>query len=137
MKELMIIYALSFVGRPYIWGGQNPLKGFDCSGFVQEVLASIGLDPRGDQTAQTLYHHFLQIGYGSSCSRGALLFFGKSEDKITHIALALSDKIMLEAGGGGSKTVNADIAAKQGAFVRVRPIKSRSDLIAAIMPLYQ
>jgi len=27
----------------YLWGGDDPLAGFDCSGFVIEILKSVGI----------------------------------------------------------------------------------------------
>ena len=41
-KELMIEYSKTFIGKPYRWGGEGVL-GFDCSGFIQEVLRCVGL----------------------------------------------------------------------------------------------
>lgn len=35
--------AISFVGKPYFWGGTNPDDGFDCSGLVQYVLMQAGI----------------------------------------------------------------------------------------------
>ena len=35
--------AISFVGKPYFWGGTNPDQGFDCSGLVQYVLVQSGV----------------------------------------------------------------------------------------------
>ena len=54
MKKL-VDYALSFTKIPYRWAGDDPMAGFDCSGYLQEVLASVGMDPRGDQTSQALH----------------------------------------------------------------------------------
>lgn len=129
--DLMIAYAFEFVGTMYRWGGSSPMEGFDCSGFCQELLMSIGIDPRGDQTAQGLYN-FLSKHYPKGIDRGSVLFFGEATDKITHIAVAVDDDHMIEAGGGNSSTTNAQKAIIQQAFVRVRPIKNRSDLVAAI-----
>lgn len=129
--QLMIEYSKTFIGKPYRWGGEGVL-GFDCSGFIQEVLGCVGLDPSGDQTAQGLYNHFIKNAKGSGIAPGALLFWGKSEQKITHVSLAIDYFYHIEAGGGNSRTVNLEVAEKQGAMVRIRPLKSRKDLIAAI-----
>lgn len=134
MIEVMIAYLLSLSGTPYIWGGSTPMQGFDCSGLVQEGLMSIGIDPPGDQTAQALYDHLSQKGWRSGLKRGSVLFFGRTRKRISHTSIALDNKIMIEAGGGGSKTKTIEDAIKHQAFVRVRPINNRRDLIAAIMP---
>jgi cell wall-associated NlpC family hydrolase len=133
-KEIAIQYALSFLGLPYRWGGDDPIHGFDCSGLVQEILASVGMDPPGDQTAHGLFQYFLTRNAGSAGS-GALAFYGKA-DAITHIAMLINDTTIIEAGGGGSKTQNMQDAANQNAFVRLRPLKHRKDLVAVLLPNY-
>ena len=130
-KELMIEYSKTFIGKPYMWGGEG-VRGFDCSGFIQEVLRCVGLDPKGDQTAQALYNYFIKRSKGSGVAPGSLLFWGKSTEKITHVSLAIDYFYHIEAGGGNSKTTSLQVAERQGAMVRIRPINSRSDLRAAI-----
>lgn len=125
----MIAYALKFIGIPYIWGGNHPALGYDCSGFIQEILSSVGLDPKGDQSAQTLYIILKQGTWKEGLQPGALLFFGKSEHLITHVALQVDSHHMIEAGGGGSSTRTKEDAIKSNAFIRIRPIANRSDLI--------
>lgn len=56
---------------------------------------------------------------------GDLVFYGKNEKSISHVAICLDDLLMFEAGGGNSRTTNRDKAQEHGAWVRVRPIKSR------------
>lgn len=126
-------YAKQFIGVPYVWGGDSPLYGLDCSGFIQEVLKCQGLDPAGDQTSHTLMMHFYNEGYLSlkEPRENALLFFGQN-NRATHVALALNGDQMIEAGGGGSKTRTPAEAATHNAMVRVRPITNRRDLIAII-----
>lgn len=134
--DLLLKYALTFAGKPYIWGGDDPLRGLDCSGLVQEILASVGMDPSGDQTAQGLFDVFEKTGRMGVYGPGSLCFFGSSYRAISHVAFALDTYRMLEAGGGGSKTQTLADAVAQNAYVRVRLIKNRKDLQAVIMPQY-
>ena len=67
---------------------------------------------------------------------GDLVFYGKNEKSISHVAICLDDLLMFEAGGGNSRTTNRDKAQEHGAWVRVRPIKSRKDLIGFGRPKY-
>lgn len=133
--DILKAVALSFLHVPYKWGGDDP-SGIDCSGLVQEILASVGIDPPGDQNAQALYNHFERNGSWNSYGFGALAFFGESALKITHVGFCLDTNLMIEAGGGGSKTNTPQDAIAQNAFVRVRPIKRRKDLVAVIKPRY-
>ncbi len=134
--KLLVEYALTFVGRPYRWGGDDPMTGFDCSGFVQELLASVGMDPPGDQTAQALYNHFETRGERNAYLAGALAFYGESVAKITHVAMLLDQHRVIEAGGGGSATTSEAAASAQNAYIRVRPVNRRADLVAVIRPRY-
>ncbi len=130
-------YACKFLGLPYIWGGSHPSLGFDCSGLVQEILSSVGLDPIGDQTAQTL--HDLLIKDAPSIGKpqaGAILFFGAGIKNISHVAFAIDDLHMIEAGGGGHSVLTVKDAIAHGAFVRVRPIAHRKDLMDCLLPKY-
>lgn len=130
-------YALKFVGRPYIWGGDGSGKcdgGFDCSGLVLECLQAFGIIPQIDLTAQGIYDILYNQLIWSSVERGKekpddILFFGKDLKHISHVAISVSGGLMVEAGGGGSKCKN--VAASTG-MVRVRPISWRKDLVAAL-----
>lgn len=132
-KEAAIEYALSFLGLPYLWGGDSPFKGFDCSGLVQEILMGVGLDPSGDQTAQGLFLAF-KHKISRTPAEGCLVFFGKDISHITHIGFCVSDGVMVEAGGGGSKTTTRDAAVSANARVRMRSVASRADLVAIVDP---
>lgn len=131
-------YALKFIGRPYIWGGDGSGKcggGFDCSGLVLECLWAFGVLPRKDLTAQGV-HDAIMDKSGHQVPRmyiadGDLLFFGKDEKHITHVAIALDNDLMVEAGGGNSK---CRTPGSSTGMVRVRPISSRKDLVSALRP---
>lgn len=133
----LIPYALTLALTPYQWGGESPLTGLDCSGLVQELLRSVGMDPPGDQSAQDLYSYFIKNSLMvSKTDLGALIFFGTSVTSITHVAMALNEYQMIEAGGGGRDTLSPQIAAAHNAFVRIRPISNRKDMLAIVMPRY-
>ncbi len=130
-------YALKFVGRPYIWGGDGSGRfggGFDCSGLVLECLWALGILPQKDMTAQGIYDVLYNQLIWSTPERGKekaddLLFFGKDDTHITHIAICIGGGLMVEAGGGNSK---CKTPATSTGMVRVRPISWRKDLVAVL-----
>lgn len=127
-------YAMKFIGRPYIWGGDGSGKcggGFDCSGLVLECLLAMGILPKGDMTAQGINDILYDMGWrqGLYIKEGDVLFFGKDLHHITHVSIAIDNYLMVEAGGGGSK---CKTPATSTGMVRVRPIASRQDLVAAL-----
>ena len=130
-------YALKFVGRPYVWGGDGSGKcagGFDCSGLALECLWAFGILPNGDLTAQGIYDTLYNEHIWASVDKARvkpddILFFGKDDKHITHVAICIGGGLMVEAGGGSSKSKTA---ATSAGFVRVRPISWRKDLVAAL-----
>jgi cell wall-associated NlpC family hydrolase len=132
MKRL-IDYAMQFVGTPYKWGGNNH-DGIDCSGLVEEILRSVGVEPEPRGTAQTLYDYFKDgLAYRGP---GAICFFGKDKDHITHTAFMIDEVRMIEAGGGGPTCLTREDADQMNAFVRIRPYILRRDFVAAFSPNY-
>lgn len=133
---IVVEYAKTFLGKPYLYGGDDPLIGFDCSGLVIECLKSVGMFPLQDMTAQNLYSYFKPTGTLNKAGPGALCFYGKSTSQISHIAIMINDFQVLEAGGGTSQTDSFDDAVKQNAFIRIRPFMQRKDFVEVIMPSY-
>jgi len=139
-QKAVLDYAYSFLGTPYRWGGDDPLTGIDCSGLALEVLKAAGIY-RGsfDTTAQGLYSDLLQKGFAEETKQPDVLclaFYGKSDKEITHVGICVSPTHMIEAGGGGSKVIDIKSASDANAFVRIRPIDSRSDIVAILKPKY-
>lgn len=129
-----------YVGLPYIWGGENPAIGLDCSGYIQIILAEYGLDPSGDQTADNLKDHFMTPPNGllvpnKDMRPGDLLFFGAHHSKMTHVAIVAGEGLMFEAGGGNKFCTTPAYAKAIGACVRLTNIDRRSDLVYVIRPL--
>lgn len=128
-------YALSFLRTPYKWGGDD-FSGFDCSGFVLELLEAGGLK-LSDKTAHQLYHYMMHEGFPLDKPReGAIVFFG-SKQKVTHTAYCVDGEFIIEAGGGGRKTTSRAAAIRDNAWIRLRRYEYRSDLVAIRYPQYQ
>lgn len=133
-QQIVYDYALKLLLTPYTYGGANPLQGLDCSQLVIEIASAIGFPPPIDMNAQSLYEYYLFHGEISDPVFGALSFYGKSLKEITHIGFCLSDSLMIEAGGGDRTTISPAVAERQGAFVKIRPIRRRSDLLICVLP---
>ena len=129
MRDLLINNCLKYIGVPYVWGGESRAEGgFDCSGFVYNVLNDTGLKV-GRTTAQGYYNKFKS----SPCNvqtRGALLFFGKCTSSITHVAISDGHGKMYESIGSKRNT-----KANPGKGVTLSNITRRGDLVAACDPL--
>jgi cell wall-associated NlpC family hydrolase len=78
-------WALSQIGTPYVWGGETPGVGFDCSGLVQAAykVAGIGL-PR---VAQDQYDATPKLSAGLPLAPGDLVFFGAGPAAIDHVGI--------------------------------------------------
>lgn len=133
-RALAIEIAMHFLGLPYIWGGDDPIDGFDCSGFNIEILKSVGRLPRtGDWSARALYKLFKEKNTAYPAA-GRLVFFGTTEEDIYHVEFLINDHLTIGASGGGSKANTREDAIKQNAYVKIRPIKGRSNIFAYIDP---
>lgn len=106
----------------------------DCSGYVRSTLYDVGI-MLPDMTSQGIYNWCLrQKGSESSKTCDSLLFFGKSKEEITHIAISIDGEFMIEVAGGNEKSLqmSKEELILKNARSRIRRIDSRSDFIAGI-----
>ncbi len=76
--------AERFVGIPYRWGGDTVVDGMDCSGFARAVYNLCGVSiPR---TSREQYRVGDAVGK-EELKDGDLVFFGPSQDEITHVGI--------------------------------------------------
>ena len=132
MKNIVSSLAFKFIGLPYVWGGDDPIKGFDCSGFVIELFKSVGILPRkGDWTAETLFVRFKdkKVNYAKE---GCLVFFAKN-NKINHVEYVYKYGFTIGASGGGSATLTEQDAINHNAYIKMRP--KRKGYYAIVNPL--
>lgn len=133
--QTLIEYAETLQGTIYKWGGNNPLEGFDCSGYVCWLLKCVNL-LKGDHSAQMLFDKLKESSVSNSPIHGSIVFYGSTLKSITHCAFALDTRLCMEAGGGGRKTTRK-IAIIDGACVRLALIERRRDYLLACRPVYQ
>lgn len=125
LRSKAVEYAWTFLGLPYIWGGDDPVRGFDCSGLVVEVLQAVGLIPhRSDFTAGGLYDRFSKHAVDKGYAGCLVLWFDQA-GTASHIELMADDYHTIGASGGGSATTTAQAAIDQNAFVKMRPLGYR------------
>ena len=122
-----IRYIERFLGQPipYKWGGDDPIEGFDCSGFILEILQAVGLISHGvDMTAGGLYLRYRENKV-EKAHTGCLLFWLNQNGRATHVEMAIDAYYTVGAAGGGSSTLTREDAVRQNAFIRMRPIEYR------------
>jgi cell wall-associated NlpC family hydrolase len=93
-------WALAQVGTPYIWGGETPGVGFDCSGLVQAAYKVAGISlPR---VAQDQYDGTAKLGPGNPVEPGDLIFFGAGPSDVTHVGIYVGNGQMVDAPHAGA-----------------------------------
>ena len=105
--------AKSQIGVPYVWGGETPGRGFDCSGLVQWAWAQIGFTiPRTTQTQWLMLRH-IPLG---ALQPGDLLFYYNldGDHQVDH------EVMYAGSGPWGTSTIIA--AAHSGTNVSLAPI---------------
>lgn len=127
-RDIAIQVAQKYLGLPYIWGGNDPITGFDCSGLIVEILQSVGIVPRkSDFTADALSKKFSETDV---LQPGNLVFYDWNKDGIIdHVEMIAfiddsGELFTIGASGGSSATTTPQAAAASDAFVKVRPLLS-------------
>lgn len=108
--------AQKYVGIPYLWGGTDPSKGLDCSGFVQRVYQDLGISlPR-------VVHDQMQAGTPVASLADAqpgdlLISFGGE-----HVAIYLGNGKAIDAPVPGQTIQVRDAWEKYGNLTAIRRI---------------
>lgn len=114
----LVSYATNLIGTPYVWGGNTPAQGLDCSGLLYYIQNKAGSDVR-DMTASG--YSKLGIKIENGCQKpGDFLFFG---NPVTHCAIYVGNGYMIESRGDRKNTQY-----NPGVGVVKSPVTRRFDL---------
>ncbi len=97
MRHYLVQEASRFLGIQYFWGGKTP-KGFDCSGFVQTVMKSVGIHLPRDTQMQEDYA-ILEIIPFEKHQKGDLIFFSNNKDWVNHVAMSIGGERFIHSSG--------------------------------------
>ena len=105
LRGSVVSYALQFIGNRYVYGGNDPNTGVDCSGFTMRIYEKYGISLPHSSRAQS--------GYGtkinsSEAKPGDLFFYGNG-DGINHVAMYIGNGQVVHASSArtGIKISNA------------------------------
>lgn len=110
--------AKELLGVKYVWGGNTPQSGLDCSGLLYYIQKKTGSDVR-DLTASGYSKLGARIPIGEQ-KVGDFLFFGTP---VTHCAIFIGNGYMIESRGSRKNT-----ASNPGIGVVKSLVTRRSDL---------
>lgn len=107
LRDSIVSLARAQIGKRYVYGGESPSRGFDCSGLVQYVAAALHI--RLPRTARLQAHVGDPIPPDTSrLLPGDLLTFGNGKT-ISHIGIYVGDGRMVHASTAAGKVIETKL----------------------------
>lgn len=105
--ENVIGAASKQIGTKYVWGGESPKTGFDCSGLVQHSMRA-GANVQVPRTAAQQYEAAVKVA-NSQATRGDLVFFNTNGSGVSHVGIYLGNGKFLHAPRTGKRVTTTAI----------------------------
>jgi hypothetical protein len=108
-ENAVVAEAQKYIGVPYLWGGTDPSKGLDCSGFTQLVYGNLGVDlPRTSSQQATAGTPVASV---ADARPGDLVFFDYSSSRagIDHVGIYVGNGKMIAAPQPGEAVKVQDV----------------------------
>jgi peptidoglycan DL-endopeptidase CwlO len=122
-ETAVVAEAQKYLGVPYLWGGTDPAKGLDCSGFTQLVFGNLGIDlPRVSAQQATAGRPVASL---ADARPGDLVFFDHSSSRagIDHVGIYIGNGKMVAAPQPGEAVKVQDVG-NPAVIRRVLPAQS-------------
>jgi Cell wall-associated hydrolases (invasion-associated proteins) len=100
LTKNIVQVAHSYLGIPYVYGGDNPSSGLDCSGFLQNVYRQMGIN-----LGRTTYQQFRQgkaVGL-RNLKPGDAVFTVPSKAGPDHVGMYIGHGMVQESPHTGTK----------------------------------
>ncbi|MGY2002199.1 transglycosylase SLT domain-containing protein [Blastococcus sp. SYSU DS1024] len=128
-ESAVVSEAQKYLGVPYLWGGTDPRKGLDCSGFTKLVFGNLGIElPRTSSQQATAGKAVASL---ASARPGDLVFFDNSSSRagIDHVGIYLGNGQMIAAPQAG-ETVKVQAVGNPTVIRRVLPEPAGATTVA-------
>ena len=128
-EAAVVAEARKYLGVPYLWGGTDPAKGLDCSGFTRLVYGNLGIDlPRTSSQQATAGTAVASL---ADARPGDLVFFDYSPGRpgIDHVGIYVGDGKMIAAPQEGEVVKVQDVG-NPSVIRRVLPAESAAPAVA-------
>jgi cell wall-associated NlpC family hydrolase len=113
-----------YLGRKYVYGGETPAGGFDCSGFVQYVFGRHGVELPRTSRQQAVAGQRLSPKM-ASLKPGDLMLFSSKGGRVDHVAIYAGNNRILHSSAGAGGVVYDDLSTPRGKWYLARHVSSR------------
>jgi cell wall-associated NlpC family hydrolase len=113
-----------YVGTRYLYGGETPAEGFDCSGLVQYVFGRHGVSLPRTSRQQASAGRALPDGV-ASLQPGDLMLFSSKGRGVDHVAIYVGHNRILHSSAGAGGVLYDDLASPRGKWYVARHVESR------------
>jgi peptidoglycan DL-endopeptidase LytE len=98
----LVADAAELLGKPYVWGGETPQTGFDCSGFIVYLFKKQGISlPR---TVAAIWNDGKKV---SSPAVGDMVFFETYKPGPSHVGIYIGNNQFIHSGASTGVTISS------------------------------
>jgi len=123
LEQEIVAYAREFNGVKYLYGGDNPQTGFDCSGFVGYVYKRFGV--KLNRSAESMYSNGVKVSK-SQLKPGDILFFDassrKASGRIDHAGIYLGGDSFIHASSSNGEVRIQKLSEYRGTYIGAKRV---------------